>query len=444
MRHRRRSKAFTKYKYIDQLYYEVNKDIILGRQMPVAVVAMKPEVFILEPINFWDWGVIYDYCPSKKIKCLGDSDEFLMLELRHAMTQFDNILNHRIDLEYSANLMSGHLTEYQYDFLKFNLVLHSIDLPNNFKEIESQFAAEVDKYSATLVTVINKLNNSQWNYHHKYFNFYNKTRYRRLRLEKINKIIQDVKDGVENINTITLEKEYKILEKQIEEEKITLNLILDLKPLNSAPLKSKMNSINFLNRINRYLNFINRYLYKKLKLKTLKKLDNLINNAVEKNLYPKLNHNFKYKVEVLGSDENINVLVKSSKNAFIDFTNTSVLINDYKVDSLDKKCNITCFIILDKDEANIINYFSLFKFIKSKSNVFILIFNNHNFKSIEFTKKFNIFNKGYEVFLNKNVKIYNNLYFLIFINLLKLLLLFLFRDEKVNFSITKIQVKKIR
>ena len=120
------------------------------------------------------------------------------------------------------------------------------------------------------------------------------------------------------------------------------------------------------------------------------------------------------------------------------------MINDYKVDSLDKKCNITCFIILDKDEANIINYFSLFKFIKSKSNVFILIFNNHNFKSIEFTKKFNIFNKGYEVFLNKNVKIYNNLYFLIFINLLKLLLLFLFRDEKVNFSITKIQVKKIR
>jgi hypothetical protein len=67
---------------MDQFYWEANRDTLLGFQMPVAIVGLWPQRCLPEPTAYWDHGLIREFCPDADICVLGDSDEFLMLELR--------------------------------------------------------------------------------------------------------------------------------------------------------------------------------------------------------------------------------------------------------------------------------------------------------------------------------------------------------------------------
>src|SRR5579864_8464000 len=66
----------------DQFYWQLDDKTLLGQQMPVAIVGMRPQRYLAEPNSFWDHGLMLELCPDAEVKLLGDSDEFLMLELR--------------------------------------------------------------------------------------------------------------------------------------------------------------------------------------------------------------------------------------------------------------------------------------------------------------------------------------------------------------------------
>ena len=115
----------------DQFYWYVDEKTLLCRQMPIAVVYMRPERVLTEMPTFWDYGVVSEYCPNVKPCVLGDSDDFLMAELRGEGT-FRELLHlgwPTVD-EIAADL-SSFTTQDHRDYGRHTLVLHSGDLPGD-------------------------------------------------------------------------------------------------------------------------------------------------------------------------------------------------------------------------------------------------------------------------------------------------------------------------
>jgi len=77
---------------MDQFYWQVNESTLIGHQMPVAIVGMRPERHVREPNSLWDHGGMREFCPEAEICVIGDSDNFLMMELREKEVAADQIM----------------------------------------------------------------------------------------------------------------------------------------------------------------------------------------------------------------------------------------------------------------------------------------------------------------------------------------------------------------
>ena len=67
-------------KWMDQFYWYVDEDTLIGYQSPVALVAIKPERVVGEPKVFWDYGFIPEAAPTQTPHFITDSDDFFMIE----------------------------------------------------------------------------------------------------------------------------------------------------------------------------------------------------------------------------------------------------------------------------------------------------------------------------------------------------------------------------
>jgi len=157
------------FEHMDQFYWEVDPNTLLGHQMPISLVAMRPEVPLRRIESFWDWGVVYDFCPSRKLTVLGDSDEFLMLEMRSEETHRDLIrLGPSSPPEIAARMLD-YITYYQTDNAAYPLVLHSRELPpaaTGARASLKAFTAEVLKQLP--VDPIDHRAHPAWLYHEHY------------------------------------------------------------------------------------------------------------------------------------------------------------------------------------------------------------------------------------------------------------------------------------
>jgi hypothetical protein len=146
----------------DQFYWYVDETTLLGRQMPIAVVYMRPERVLTEMPTFWDYGVISEYCPTLKPCVLGDSDDFLMAELRSEGT-FRELLHlgwPTVD-EIAADL-SSFTTRDHRDYGRHTLVLHSGDLPPDIDGHKLALAEFVDRVYARLTPPISYRDHPFW------------------------------------------------------------------------------------------------------------------------------------------------------------------------------------------------------------------------------------------------------------------------------------------
>jgi hypothetical protein len=66
--------------WMDQFYWYVDDDTLIGYQSPSALVAVKPEHFVSQPANFWDYGFLPEAAPTAEPYLIGDSDDFFMIE----------------------------------------------------------------------------------------------------------------------------------------------------------------------------------------------------------------------------------------------------------------------------------------------------------------------------------------------------------------------------
>ena len=152
-------------RYTDQFYWSINDSTLLGYQMPVSIVGLRPERYVEEPNSYWDFGLIWEYCPQADICVIGDSDEFTMLELRDRSVAEDQIIPGPVDKKAIAERMVTWVTPYQQHFLKFPLTLHDRDLPPNIDDANSQLRSFVDDVMSHTPALPSHIKHFQWEYH---------------------------------------------------------------------------------------------------------------------------------------------------------------------------------------------------------------------------------------------------------------------------------------
>lgn len=128
--------------HVDQFYYLLDNDTLLGRQLPIAIVAFRPERVPKEPIAFWDYGVISEICPTANLCVLGDSDDFLMMELRTHRTMAGWLKLGWMDKDEIAHSLSRWMTTDQRRCGTYPLVVHRRDLPPGYDKAQK----DLDEY----------------------------------------------------------------------------------------------------------------------------------------------------------------------------------------------------------------------------------------------------------------------------------------------------------
>jgi len=156
--------------HIEQFYWCVDDHTLLGHQMPISLICMKPERVLTEMRTFWDYGIISEACPTTKPCVLGDSDDFLIMELRAQNTARDKLGLGWPTVKQIATSLSRFVTKDHKDLGLYSLVLHSRDLPESIECAKAQLKEFVDNiYRLMQEKPIDHLNHPFWIYNYDRF-----------------------------------------------------------------------------------------------------------------------------------------------------------------------------------------------------------------------------------------------------------------------------------
>ena len=155
---------------IEQFYWIADERTLLVRQFPVAVVAMKPERALSELGSYWDYGVIADFCPSMRFAALGDSDDYVMLELRERANPKGVLKPGWPAIDTVAKGLLTVMTDYVRRFAHVRFAVHSHDLPADVEGAHQALDAFVDEVLAHLpANLPSHHNHLQWRIHYDRF-----------------------------------------------------------------------------------------------------------------------------------------------------------------------------------------------------------------------------------------------------------------------------------
>ena len=141
-------------KQMDQYYWYIDDDTMIGYQHPVALVAVKPEREIIEPTLMWDFSFVPDFCPTESMKILNDSDDFFMIELQEIRTGEELVCPGWLSADDMVLSIASWSTNWQRECMKNMLTFHAKDLPAEFQLVEKQsrqfmndISSRLEKYS---------------------------------------------------------------------------------------------------------------------------------------------------------------------------------------------------------------------------------------------------------------------------------------------------------
>lgn len=149
----------------DQFYWQVDAKTLAGQQMPIAIVGMRPQRYLPEPNAFWDHGLMLELCPDAEVKLLGDSDEFLMLELRGGGVAKEQVVRGPADPRDLAERMIIWVTPYQTSFAHRPLILHAGDIPAAAEAAHKELDGFVTKVLSHAPSFPSHIGHPQWDYH---------------------------------------------------------------------------------------------------------------------------------------------------------------------------------------------------------------------------------------------------------------------------------------
>ena len=134
--------------WMDQFYWYVDEDTLIAYQAPVALVAIRPERVVADPVLVWDFGFIPEAAPTAPRHFIGDSDQFFMLEPQSRDTGREMIRIGWTSYAQVARDLSMWLTKEQRESAKQLLKFHAADLPADIDAVIEQsraYMAEVER-----------------------------------------------------------------------------------------------------------------------------------------------------------------------------------------------------------------------------------------------------------------------------------------------------------
>lgn len=131
--------------WMDQYYWYVDEDTMIGYQSPVALVAVKPERVVTEPTNFWDYGFLPEAAPSATPVYITDSDDFFMIEPQSRDTGSEMIRIGWFSLDEMAGKESLRATQQHRESGRQLLKIHANDLPGDLDRFVLESHAYMDE-----------------------------------------------------------------------------------------------------------------------------------------------------------------------------------------------------------------------------------------------------------------------------------------------------------
>jgi hypothetical protein len=120
---------------MDQFYWYVDEDTLIGYQWPVALVAIKPERMVTEPTLVWDFAYIPDAAPTLEKFFIEDSDDFFMLEPQSRVTGEELVRPGWITVDDIVKYLNNWTTKEQRHCGQQLLIFHASDLPADLDEV---------------------------------------------------------------------------------------------------------------------------------------------------------------------------------------------------------------------------------------------------------------------------------------------------------------------
>ena len=120
---------------MDQFYWFVDEDTLIGYQWPIALIAIKPERVVSEPTLVWDFAYIPDAAPTLEKFFIEDSDDFFMLEPQSRVTGEELIRPGWITFDDIVKYLNNWTTKEQRHCGEQLLVFHADDLPAGIDEV---------------------------------------------------------------------------------------------------------------------------------------------------------------------------------------------------------------------------------------------------------------------------------------------------------------------
>jgi hypothetical protein len=132
--------------WMDQYYWYVDEDTIIGYQSPVALIAVKPERVVAEPTSFWDYGFIPEAAPTATPVFVTDSDDFFMIEPQSRETGGEMIRVGWFSLDVMAQRESERSTEQHRKAVRQLLKIHAADLPADLAPFVSESRTYMEEF----------------------------------------------------------------------------------------------------------------------------------------------------------------------------------------------------------------------------------------------------------------------------------------------------------
>jgi hypothetical protein len=123
---------------MDQFYWYVDEETLVGYQWPVALVAIKPERVITQPVLVWDFGYLPEAAPTLEPCFLADSDDFFMIEPQKRVTGEELVRPGGISLDAIAKFLSDWTTREQRRCGRQLLTIHAGDLPVDIDDVVAE------------------------------------------------------------------------------------------------------------------------------------------------------------------------------------------------------------------------------------------------------------------------------------------------------------------
>jgi hypothetical protein len=127
--------------WMDHYYWYVDEDTLIGYQLPVALVAIKPERVVTEPVQVWDYGFLPEAAPTAARHFIGDSDDFFMIEPQSRESGCEMIRLGWISFDDIATNLATWTTKEQRECGKQLLTIHAGNLPADIDEVIAESRA---------------------------------------------------------------------------------------------------------------------------------------------------------------------------------------------------------------------------------------------------------------------------------------------------------------